>query len=87
MDGLFQVVERLYNVQVKEDSSAPSYHDVRFFRITEQGKPIAGFYLDLYAREGKRGAWMADCRVRRKTENGVRSSGLLDLQLHRASRR
>nr|WP_289109393.1 oligopeptidase A [uncultured Halomonas sp.] len=73
VDGLFQVVERLYNVQVKEDSSAPSYHDdVRFFRITEQGKPIAGFYLDLYAREGKRGgAWMADCRVRRKTENGV----------------
>jgi len=73
VDGLFQVVERLYNVQVKEDSSAPSYHDdVRFFRITEQGTPIAGFYLDLYAREGKRGgAWMADCRVRRKTENGV----------------
>ncbi|MEC9306391.1 MAG: M3 family metallopeptidase, partial [Pseudomonadota bacterium] len=73
VDGLFQVVERLYHVQVKEDSSAPSYHDdVRFFRITEQGKPIAGFYLDLYAREGKRGgAWMADCRVRRKTENGV----------------
>ena len=73
VDGLFQVVERLYGVQVTEDSSAPSYHDdVRFFRITEQGKPIAGFYLDLYAREGKRGgAWMADCRVRRKTENGV----------------
>lgn len=73
VDGLFQVVERLYGVQVTEDSSAPSYHDdVRFFRITEQGTPIAGFYLDLYAREGKRGgAWMADCRVRRKTENGV----------------
>ncbi|WP_404376449.1 oligopeptidase A [Vreelandella aquamarina] len=73
VDGLFQVVERLYNVQVEEDKSATSYHsDVRFFRITEQGKPIAGFYLDLYAREGKRGgAWMADCRVRRKTEHGV----------------
>ena len=73
VDGLFQVVERLYGVQVTEDSSAPSDHDdVRFFRITEQGTPIAGFYLDLYAREGKRGgAWMADCRVRRKTENGV----------------
>ncbi len=73
VDGLFQVVERLYNVQIEQDKSAPSYHDdVHFYRISEQGKPIAGFYLDLYAREGKRGgAWMADCRVRRKTESGV----------------
>ncbi|MGM0522385.1 MAG: M3 family metallopeptidase, partial [Pseudomonadota bacterium] len=45
---------------------------VRYFRITENGAPIAGFYLDLYAREGKRGgAWMADCRVRRQTQNGL----------------
>ncbi|MBR2513269.1 MAG: oligopeptidase A [Halomonas sp.] len=73
VDGLFQVVERLFGVQIKEDSAAPSYHsDVRFFRITEQGNPIAGFYLDLYAREGKRGgAWMADCRVRRQTDDGL----------------
>lgn len=73
VDGLFQVVERLYNVQIEQDKSAPSYHDdVHFYRISEQGKPIAGFYLDLYAREGKRGgAWMADCRVRRQTESGV----------------
>lgn len=73
VDGLFQVVERLFGVQIKEDSTAPSYHsDVRFFRITEQGNPIAGFYLDLYAREGKRGgAWMADCRVRRQTDDGL----------------
>ncbi|MDM7481791.1 MAG: oligopeptidase A [Halomonas sp.] len=73
VNGLFQVIERLYNVQVAEDASVASYHDdVRFFRITEQGKPIAGFYLDLYAREGKRGgAWMADCRVRRQTEHGL----------------
>ncbi|AVI61838.1 oligopeptidase A [Halomonas sp. GFAJ-1] len=73
VDGLFQVVERLFGVQIKEDSAAPSYHsDVRFFRITEHGNPIAGFYLDLYAREGKRGgAWMADCRVRRQTDNGL----------------
>lgn len=73
VDGLFQVVERLFGVQVEEDSSAPSYHsDVRFFRIIEQGTPIAGFYLDLYAREGKRGgAWMADCRVRRQANGAL----------------
>ncbi|NYS62508.1 oligopeptidase A [Vreelandella salicampi] len=73
VDGLFQVVERLYGVCFEEDNGVPRYHDdVRYFRITENGAPIAGFYLDLYAREGKRGgAWMADCRVRRQTQNGL----------------
>lgn len=73
VDGLFQVVERLFGVRVEADPDVPRYHDdIQFFRITEQGKPIAGFYLDLYARESKRGgAWMADCRVRRQTENGL----------------
>ncbi|WP_416138327.1 oligopeptidase A [Halomonas sp. HK25] len=67
VDGLFQVVERLFGVTFAEDVEAPRYHkDVRFFRILEHGTPIAGFYLDLYAREGKRGgAWMDECRVRR----------------------
>ncbi len=73
VNGLFQVVERLYGVRFEEDTEAPRYHaDVRYFRITENGQPVAGFYLDLYAREGKRGgAWMADCRVRRQTEQGL----------------
>ncbi|MCL7931442.1 oligopeptidase A [Halomonas llamarensis] len=73
VDGLFQVVERLYGVCFEEDNGVPRYHDdVRYFCITENGAPIAGFYLDLYAREGKRGgAWMADCRVRRQTHNGL----------------
>lgn len=65
--GLFKVIERLYDLRVEEDEAAPRYHqDVRFYRLLEQGEPIAGFYLDLYAREGKRGgAWMDECRVRR----------------------
>ncbi|GEN26177.1 oligopeptidase A [Halomonas cupida] len=68
--GLFAVVERLYGVRVEEDPSAPSYHqDVRFYRLIENDTPIAGFYLDLYAREGKRGgAWMDECRVRRRED-------------------
>ncbi|WP_027960786.1 oligopeptidase A [Halomonas halodenitrificans] len=67
VEGLFRVVERLFGVTFREDEQAPRYHpDVRFFRILENGEPIAGFYLDLYAREGKRGgAWMDECRVRR----------------------
>ncbi|WP_136247039.1 oligopeptidase A [Halomonas borealis] len=68
VDGLFQVVERLYGVTFEEHETAPRYHpDVRYFRILDAGAPIAGFYLDLYAREGKRGgAWMDECRVRRQ---------------------
>ncbi|MCD6061319.1 MAG: oligopeptidase, partial [Moraxellaceae bacterium] len=35
------------------------------------GEVIASFYLDLYARANKRGgAWMADCRVRRRLDDG-----------------
>jgi oligopeptidase A len=66
-EGLFRVVERLYGVTFAEDDKAPRYHpDVRYFHILEDDVPIAGFYLDLYAREGKRGgAWMDECRVRR----------------------
>ncbi|MFW3617046.1 oligopeptidase A [Billgrantia antri] len=72
VDGLFQVVERLYGVTVEEALDAPRYHpEVRYFRILESGEAIAGFYLDLYAREGKRGgAWMDECRVRRRREDG-----------------
>ncbi|MFQ3790154.1 oligopeptidase A [Halomonas sp. A29] len=72
VDGLFQVVERLYGISFEEDLQAPRYHpEVRYFRIVEHGEPIAGFYLDLYAREGKRGgAWMDECRVRRCHEDG-----------------
>ncbi|KAF1691607.1 M3 family metallopeptidase [Pseudoxanthomonas koreensis] len=65
--GLFGVIESLYGVKVKPDS-APAWHpDVRFFRVEDrEGRLLGQFYLDLYAREGKRGgAWMDDCRNRR----------------------
>ncbi|MFC0336813.1 oligopeptidase A [Kushneria avicenniae] len=72
VDGLFRVIGKLFNVSFQENTEAPRWHsDVRFFDILENGRPIAGFYLDLYAREGKRGgAWMDECRVRRERGNG-----------------
>lgn len=72
IDGLFSVTQRLYGVKFVEDDEAPRYHpDVRYYEIRESDVPIAGFYLDLYAREGKRGgAWMDECRVRRHREDG-----------------
>ncbi|MFJ9532979.1 M3 family metallopeptidase [Herbaspirillum sp. NPDC101396] len=73
-EGLFQVIQRLFNVSIKPDS-APVWHpDVKFFRIERDGKLVGQFYLDLYARSGKRGgAWMDDARSRRMTANGVQT--------------
>ncbi|OWQ54085.1 oligopeptidase A [Stenotrophomonas maltophilia] len=75
LDGLFSVIRRLYGLEVQSDS-APVWHpDVRFFRVVDaQGALVGQFYLDLYAREGKRGgAWMDDCRNRRETAAGVQT--------------
>ena len=75
LDGLFSVIRSLYGLAVQPDS-APVWHpDVRFFRVVDaQGALVGQFYLDLYAREGKRGgAWMDDCRNRRETTAGVQT--------------
>ncbi len=60
--GLFQLVEKLYNVKINQKEEQSWHPDVRFFEINDQqGKLKARFYLDLYARQHKRGgAWMAD---------------------------
>ena len=69
LSGLFITVERLFGVKVieKEKGSVDVWHDdVRFFDINDKNGNYRGsFYLDLYAREKKRGgAWMDDCRGR-----------------------
>ena len=71
--GMFEVVQRLFGIQVKQIAEFDTYHpDVRFYHIEKNGAQLASFYLDLFARDKKKGgAWMADCRVRRKTATGV----------------
>lgn len=71
--GMFDVVRRLFGIEVKQIAEFDTYHpDVRFYHIEKNGKQVASFYLDLFARDKKKGgAWMADCRVRRKTATGV----------------
>lgn len=66
--GMFEVVRRLFSISIIEVSDFDSWHeDVKFYHVYKNEKLIAKFYLDLYARKNKRGgAWMADCRVRRK---------------------
>ncbi len=69
LPGLFEVVRRLYGVEVREVAHFDAYHhDVQLFELLREGEVIARFYLDLYARAQKRGgAWMDTCRVRRHT--------------------
>jgi oligopeptidase A len=72
MDGLFQLVERLYQVRVEPVDGVDVWHpDVRYYRLTSaDGQELGGFFTDLYARAGKRsGAWMDDC-VNRSRRDG-----------------
>jgi len=72
--GLFRVIESLFGVKLAPDA-APAWHPtVRFFRIERAGKLIGQFYLDLYARETKRGgAWMDEAITRRRIASGVQT--------------
>ncbi|MFO1345443.1 MAG: M3 family metallopeptidase [Rhodocyclaceae bacterium] len=72
--GLFRVVETLFSVSIRPDSAPVWHEDVRFFRIERDGSLIGQFYLDLYAREEKKGgAWMNDARSRRVLDGGVQT--------------
>lgn len=69
--GLFETATRLFNVTFEPAEEYESYHpDVQLHNVYEGGQLIARFYLDLYAREGKRGgAWMDECRTRMKVDD------------------
>ena len=66
--GMFRVVETLFAMNIRE-STAPTWHPtVRFFDVVDRDGSVTGqFYLDLYARAGKRGgAWMDEAIGRRR---------------------
>src|SRR5690606_22393589 len=73
--GLFDVIQSLYAVKVTADTAPVWHDDVRFYRVEDaHGRLLGQFYLDLYAREGKRGgAWMDDCRNRRVTATAAQT--------------
>jgi len=73
--GLFGLVETLYAVRIAA-ASAPVWHeDVRFFEIRDAlGALVGQFYMDLYARDTKRGgAWMDDAITRRRTRGAIQT--------------
>ena len=78
LEGLFHIIETVFEVRIRPDTAAVWHPTVRFFRIEKDpskghdpaaidGAPtlVGQFYLDLFARVGKRpGAWMDDARDR-----------------------
>jgi oligopeptidase A len=75
MDGMFALAGKLYGITV-EPAREPVdvwHPDVRYCKVRDAGgEPVAGLYLDLYARSGKRGgAWMDVCRARFRDGDGV----------------
>lgn len=73
LPGLFEVVRRLYGIDIREVMTFDTYHpSVKLFELVNGEDVIARFYLDLYARAHKRGgAWMDNCRVRRQSSDGL----------------
>ena len=69
--GMFAIVEKLFAIRITQRDGVALWHkDARFYDVFDaEGEQLASFYLDMYARTGKRGgAWMDDClgRVRQK---------------------
>lgn len=73
LQGLFDVVGRLFNIRIEALKDIDVWHpDVRCFALYDaQNELRSYFYFDLYARKNKRGgAWMDDARPRRRLMNG-----------------
>ncbi len=70
--GLFRVIETIYGVKIARAAAEAWHADVGFFDVrSPQGALVGQFYLDLYARVGKRGgAWMDDA-INRRAVNGA----------------
>ncbi len=61
VEAMFDMAGRLYGFKFTENTGAVPvfYPDVRTFEVTRGGKVVGLFYLDTWARAGKRsGAWM-----------------------------
>jgi oligopeptidase A len=73
-DGLFAIVTRAFGVILRVRKDVDVWHpDVRFYDVVdESGRVIAGVFVDLYTRTGKRGgAWMDVCRSRFRNDDTI----------------
>lgn len=72
MRGLFTIINKLYGMTMEEVKGIETWHsDVKVYCVKDHENKIRGYiYMDLFARQNKRGgAWMDSCRTRRKLVN------------------
>lgn len=73
--NLFHIIENLYKIKIKEKTSDKNiwHPDVTEYEIFSlEGKYIAKFYFDLYARKGKNsGAWMSSFSSYSKNQKAI----------------
>ncbi len=70
--GLFNLAEQLYDIRIKKGDAPVWFESVEYYDVFDvSGNKKAGFYLDPYARKGKRGgAWMDEALVAWKFGDG-----------------
>ena len=60
-NGLFNTIQKLYGIELNIVDEVSYHSDVRVIELTDSDGLIGRIYLDVYARENKRGgAWMSD---------------------------
>ena len=67
-NGMFDVAKSLFDITLEINPNIPVWHEsVEFVEVKNlNGEIIGGFYIDLFARNGKRsGAWMDECVIRK----------------------
>lgn len=77
LSGMFRIVNKIFGISIKEEVLEHSWHrDVKYFKVIDNDGEIRGyFFVDLYARERKRGgAWMGEYICRRRIGNDAQVS-------------
>lgn len=84
--GLFRLSEKLFNITIKQRNNVSTWHkDVQYYDIFESNTsaPIAGFYLDPYARSDQKihisntSGWMVGIRNHSSITNSVPLAALV----------
>ncbi len=65
LSGLFMIAKKLYGIEIRERPGVSVWHPtVRYYELLDHQQLVAGFYLDPYSRNNKRGgAWMDECII------------------------
>jgi oligopeptidase A len=67
LEGLFNIIQTLFEVDIQRDEAPVWNPKVEFYALMRGDKKIAQFYIDKYSRSGKQdGAWLDRFQIRWK---------------------